>query len=481
MFSYAAKLSWYATLLAVFMVTACAKPTHWDILSPVPATTSKLRVYLQINLPVTAYKLDTKSDKAYEKEQISTIGNYLAETGIYEIVDRKSVTAVLGDQKPMLREMERNDWTLAQQIGRALYADYVMIVERGDGGMPPAWYFKSILINVKTGKSFKSEYSCTIDRGRLWDMGSIVGMAIHDMMRKAYRDIFRSAKEDLLATAFRKSQLLMTQEVHPSSTIPTHATQSASPAPAMQNSKQIVTAAENNNQIQQTAQKLVDKTTPTPMSPSSDRIEDVQPVKEPAMASTKPAREAERDDKMVVASEQKNSSIKQVEASVQTPTVQTPQTNRSKVNDAKQGLLQSSVASNSKVIKLVVYDLDTPEQYRTVALIISAALREELFLLKTFVLVNREDLDKVLREEALQRTGLIDEKEAVQAGKGLAANQIITGNLGLLGNTFVLQAKRIDVESFGVLGVTSEKFKQGQEEKLLDKLPQLARRLAGLQ
>jgi len=39
--------------------------------------------------------------------------------------------------------------------------------------------------------------------------------------------------------------------------------------------------------------------------------------------------------------------------------------------------------------KLVVYDFDVTEQYRTVALILGEALREEVFKLKQFVLVNR--------------------------------------------------------------------------------------------
>jgi hypothetical protein len=131
--------------------------------------------------------------------------------------------------------------------------------------------------------------------------------------------------------------------------------------------------------------------------------------------------------------------------------------------------------------KIVVYDFDATDQYRTVALILAEALREEVFKLKQFVLVNREDLQKVLEEMALQQTGLIDEKEAVRTGKGLAANQVVTGRLGLLGKTFVMQAKRVDVESFGTLGIASMKYTEGQEDEVLNKLPEFARGLVGLQ
>lgn len=80
--------------------------------------------------------------------------------------------------------------------------------------------------------------------------------------------------------------------------------------------------------------------------------------------------------------------------------------------------------------------MDSPENFRTVAIILTEALREELFLLQKFTLVNREDLSKVLQETALQQSGLIDEKQAIKTGKGLAANQVVTGRLGMLGKTY---------------------------------------------
>lgn len=129
---------------------------------------------------------------------------------------------------------------------------------------------------------------------------------------------------------------------------------------------------------------------------------------------------------------------------------------------------------------LVVYDMEAPDQYRTVALIVSEALREELFRLKRYVLVSRENLQKVLEEMALQQSGLVDERLAVKAGRGLAANQIITGQIGLLGKTFVIQAKRIDVESLATVGLASAKFTIGQEDEVLNMLPDLAKGIAGL-
>jgi hypothetical protein len=70
-------------------------------------------------------------------------------------------------------------------------------------------------------------------------------------------------------------------------------------------------------------------------------------------------------------------------------------------------------------------------------------------------------------------------KEAVKTGGGLAANRVVTGRFGTRGKVLVFQAKRTGVETFATLGFTSAKFTQGQEEGMLDKLPGLARSLAG--
>jgi len=163
------------------------------------------------------------------------------------------------------------------------------------------------------------------------------------------------------------------------------------------------------------------------------------------------------------------------------PAVPTPKKEPAVVpNPPSPGLIEAP-KKDGDAKKLVVYDFDTTDQYRTVALILAEALREEVFKLKQFILVNREDLQKVLEEMALQQTGLTDEKQAVRTGKGLAANQVVTGRLGQLGKIFMMQAKRVDVETFGTLGLASIKFTEGQEDEVLNKLPDFARSLVGLQ
>jgi len=53
------------------------------------------------------------------------------------------------------------------------------------------------------------------------------------------------------------------------------------------------------------------------------------------------------------------------------------------------------------------------------------------------------------------------------------------GKFGVLGNTSVLQAKRVDVETQGTLALSSLKCVLGKEEEMLVRLPDLARKLLG--
>jgi hypothetical protein len=131
--------------------------------------------------------------------------------------------------------------------------------------------------------------------------------------------------------------------------------------------------------------------------------------------------------------------------------------------------------------KLIVYDFNSEDQLNVVSLILSEALREELFMLGKHWLVNRENLQQVMHELNLQQAGLVDEKQIVKLGKWLAANEAVTGRLAAIGNLYILQAKRTDIKTLGTLSIGSLKCAAGQEEELLKGMPGLARKLVGLE
>ena len=145
--------------------------------------------------------------------------------------------------------------------------------------------------------------------------------------------------------------------------------------------------------------------------------------------------------------------------------------------------LPHPISTASKAVtgktRIVVHDFNASEQLQVVSLILSEALREELFRLGNFSLVNRENLAQVMSENRLQQSGLVDETQVIKIGKWLGADEAVTGRLAQLGNSFILQVKRTDITTTSTLGFGYLKCTTGQEEELLVGLPELARKIAG--
>jgi hypothetical protein len=86
-------------------------------------------------------------------------------------------------------------------------------------------------------------------------------------------------------------------------------------------------------------------------------------------------------------------------------------------------------------------------------------------------------MTQLIEELKFQHSGLVDPSQAVRLGKGAGANEVVTGNIGSIGKTLMLQSKRIEVESMLNLSAASLKGQPGHEDELLKELPVLVDRL----
>jgi hypothetical protein len=128
-------------------------------------------------------------------------------------------------------------------------------------------------------------------------------------------------------------------------------------------------------------------------------------------------------------------------------------------------------------MQIAVYDFRASKKNQVIAQILSEALRQELLNLRKYKLVSRESTAKILDEMSLQMTGVVDQQQAVRAGKGLAAKQIVLGQYENLGNSSILQVKRIDVELQQTLGTGTLRCHTGEEDEILKQIPQMAKEL----
>jgi len=377
-----------------FLITNCAEVQLSTI--PPPSPDAKLRIFVQPTSGIKQRHGWRTPHKEFEKKMYKAVRQILAEKGIYEIVNREDIRSVLGRQISTAWYWERNDWALTRRVGKSLYAEYAMIVERG---WEPTPYWRAVLINIETGKQF-AVFSYVQKKGDR--------TAFSPVIKASYREIFRDAKKDLLATAIRIGKRKQVS----------------------QSKYQTPSPSEVSAPIQRVEKPHIPPTTEARpgLSPAP-----APPKEPPSLASL-----------------------------------------GRKVDLAK--ALEAEAAAKSR-IRLAVYDLKSEKHLKIVALILSEALREELFRLGNIVLVNRENMNQVVQEITLGQTGLIDEKQAVQAGKALAAKQIIVGRLASIGKSSLLQAKRIDTETHSTMAISSIKCKQGKEEVLLDRMEELADKL----
>ncbi len=82
-------------------------------------------------------------------------------------------------------------------------------------------------------------------------------------------------------------------------------------------------------------------------------------------------------------------------------------------------------------------------------------LTTRLFMTRRFEVVERSLLNKVLEEQNLGMTGLVDVSSAAQIGKMLGVEAIVTGTITDMGHALRINARVIATETAGVFAVSS--------------------------
>jgi len=138
----------------------------------------------------------------------------------------------------------------------------------------------------------------------------------------------------------------------------------------------------------------------------------------------------------------------------------------------------STVADTMTTVKMKIAVLNlknangvTPED----AELISDRLRNEFFSTGTVDVMERGQMQEILKEQGFQTSGTTctDEGCIVAMGKLLGVRRIIIGSVGKLGSLYMINIRGINVESGKVEKVVSEDVK-GNIDKLVELLPRIA-------
>jgi TolB-like protein len=109
--------------------------------------------------------------------------------------------------------------------------------------------------------------------------------------------------------------------------------------------------------------------------------------------------------------------------------------------------------------------------------IISDRLRSELFKTGKVTIMERDQMQEILKEQGFQQSGACtDEACLVEMGQMLGVKHLVVGSLGKLGSMFLVNVRSIDVQTSTVVNVVSVDVK-GDIEDLVGKLPDIAEQL----
>jgi len=112
--------------------------------------------------------------------------------------------------------------------------------------------------------------------------------------------------------------------------------------------------------------------------------------------------------------------------------------------------------------------------------LITDRLNAELFRTGKVTMMEREQINAVLKEQGFQRSGACTDAEClVEMGQVLGVRFIATGSIGLLGKMYMVNLRLIDVRSGQIERVVSKDVKGGIEDVVLH-LRGIARMLIGL-
>ncbi len=139
---------------------------------------------------------------------------------------------------------------------------------------------------------------------------------------------------------------------------------------------------------------------------------------------------------------------------------------------------QSSYAQG-RVYGLAVLDLQANNIAESEALALSDMLRSSIVniinnksaqLTDSYNLIERSQMDKIFEQFDIQNIGCTDMTCAVEFGKMLNADRIIIGSVSLLGSTYMVIARIVDIETSKAL-VSVDRKVRGEIDNVIDLMP----------
>ena len=129
-------------------------------------------------------------------------------------------------------------------------------------------------------------------------------------------------------------------------------------------------------------------------------------------------------------------------------------------------------------VNIAVIDFEGKNVSKDDASALTDRLRATLFMTGKFVILEREKMDAILKEQGFQQSGCTSDACAVEVGQLLAVEQMVVGSISKVGQTYSVTARLVGVEKGNLLGVGTCDLK-GDIGDVMNCLSGVADQLAG--
>lgn len=115
---------------------------------------------------------------------------------------------------------------------------------------------------------------------------------------------------------------------------------------------------------------------------------------------------------------------------------------------------------------LAVSNLDAQGITESEAVVLSDQLRSEFVRSRQFRIVERTQMEEILKEQGFQSSGCTSDQCAVEMGQLLGVKNMVVGSIGKAGSYTILTARIIDVSSGEVLVQNSQRERGGIDKMI---------------
>ncbi len=142
------------------------------------------------------------------------------------------------------------------------------------------------------------------------------------------------------------------------------------------------------------------------------------------------------------------------------------------------------LAQNNKM-RIAIMDFSAKGISVKDARTISELVRNDMINTSAYIVVERDQMNKILNEQGFQMSGCTDDSCAVEAGKLLSASKILVGSIIKLGDKIIITGRivdvekgtadfseKVDAETVNDLDVAAERFVKRLTDRILGKKPE---------